>query len=160
MSRKDAAGTVDVETYLDDGSDGDAYNEPIDPDDVAQSAPAAYPVGQNYGGNSVNGNGGVDVGSSRGTFRKNLEKATGESGKGNHAHHVFPRKFAKSFDKIGIKVDDIKYGAWWESHAHLENSYQYNLWWDVFFSIDGITASDAEALADFLANLFGFTWRK
>ena len=34
VSRKDVTGTVDLQVFLDDGSDGDVDCFPIDPDDV------------------------------------------------------------------------------------------------------------------------------
>ena len=91
-------------------------------------------------------------------YRGDLQKATGQDGKGQHAHHVFPRAFAKNFSKIGIDVKNLKYGAWWESRSHLQNSYEYNQWWKAFFSMEGFTAEDAMELAEYLAELFGFDW--
>ena len=123
VSRKDASGTDDVTVYLDDGSDGTAYNEPIDPEDVSKDGARTY-TGYGGKGKSSAWNGG--------SFRKNLQKFTGKSGKGQQAHHVFPQKFIDKFEKIGVKIHDAKNGAWWESSEHQKNSYQYNLWWEAF----------------------------
>ena len=60
VCRKDTQGTEDTEEYWNDGSNGDAYNEPIDPEDMAPSTPTQAPVGQSYGTTS----GGSNPGSS------------------------------------------------------------------------------------------------
>lgn len=48
VCRKDASGTDDVTVYMDDGSDGTAYNEPIDEDDVCTGG-----TGSLYGADTV-----------------------------------------------------------------------------------------------------------
>ena len=93
----------------------------------------------------------------RGTYRNNLQNFTGFDGEGYDAHHIYPYSMAEDFWQIGIDVNKPQYGAWWESNNHRQNSYEYNLWWKAFFSISGVTAGDACALAEFLAELFGFT---
>lgn len=60
VCRKDTQGTEDTESYWNDGSNGDAYNEPMDPEDMAPSTPTQAPVGQSYGTTS----GGSNPGSS------------------------------------------------------------------------------------------------
>ena len=96
------------------------------------------------------------VNNGRSGFRGKLQKLTGKSGDGSDAHHVFPVKFEELFRALGIFIHDPLYGAWWESSAHHHSSHEYNLWWDAFFGLDGVTRSDAFALADFLAEYFGF----
>ena len=81
---------------------------------------------------------------------------TGEEGEGSHAHHIFPNAYSNSFGSLGIDNQDPQYGSWWEAHDHVQHAYEYNSWWGAFFTIDGVTASDAFALVDFLAELFGF----
>ena len=49
ICRIDISGREDFEIYLDDGSDGDSYIDPIDPDDVGAPTPAGPPVGQSHG---------------------------------------------------------------------------------------------------------------
>jgi hypothetical protein len=34
----------------------------------------------------------------------------------------------------GINVNDSIYGVWWEGTTHLQNAYDYNLEWEVFFN--------------------------
>ena len=96
--------------------------------------------------------------STKSGFRAGLQKQTGESGDGMHAHHVFPKFRSKDFKKIGIDNTDPKYGAWWEAKSHLKNAREYNLWWDCFFEEPGVTSETAKSLAEFLAKLFGFEW--
>ena len=95
-------------------------------------------------------------GGGRNGLRRGLQKLTGQNGTDRDAHHVFPVKFEDLFRALGIDIHNPQNGAWWESHAHHQNSYGYNLWWDAFFSISDVTAEDAFALADFLSNLYGF----
>lgn len=49
-----------------------------------------------------------------------------------------------------------QYGSWWDSSAHRQSSYEYNLWWDEFFKTPGVTSEDAFSLVEFLSYLFGF----
>ena len=72
------------------------------------------------------------------------------------AHHVFPKKFRTRFDKLGINIDDPKFGSWWETNAHQKNSYSYNLRWDEFF-LDNPTTGEAYGLARELGAKHGFT---
>ena len=51
-------------------------------------------------------------------------------GVGKHAHHVFPVAFTNDFLKrFGVRVNDARYGAWWDAEAHLKNAYKYNQDW-------------------------------
>lgn len=65
-------------------------------------------------------------------LRTGLKKLTGLNLKNAQAHHVFPQKFRETFDKIGLKIDEAKYGVWWESSSHSKNAYWYNKQWAEF----------------------------
>ena len=63
-------------------------------------------------------------------FRKNLIRLTSlDPGKAYQAHHIFPKKFEKYFNQVGINIHDSKYGAWWETKTHGKKSYEYNQEW-------------------------------
>lgn len=55
VCRKDASGTDDVTVYMDDGSDGTAYNEPIDPEDAHKSEGGGNVTGHRGCSNSWQG---------------------------------------------------------------------------------------------------------
>ncbi len=69
-------------------------------------------------------------------FRENLARLTGRMPEEAHAHHVFPQKLAKTFQRVGINVHDPKYGAWWEGSSHLKKAAEYTLKWEKFFERD------------------------
>ena len=52
VCRKDISGNEDVTAYFDDGSDGTAYNEPIDPDDACAGSKTGTLTSGNVGGSS------------------------------------------------------------------------------------------------------------
>jgi hypothetical protein len=52
---------------------------------------------------------------------------------GSQAHHVFPQKFARDFEQLGINVHDPRFGAWWDAVEHGKHSRAYNDAWDEFF---------------------------
>jgi hypothetical protein len=116
--------------------------------DEADVAPEEHELG--YGDGSYSSNMGA------GNFRQGLKNLTGESGTGQDAHHIFPQHFEEPFADLGIEIHDPHFGSWWDASAHRQASYEYNQWWYAFFSIDGVTATDAFALVEFLAKLFGF----
>lgn len=93
---------------------------------------------------------------SRGNFRVKLVQLIGENPPNCEAHHIFP--FSKSFEfrSLGIDVNGPKYGSWVEASTHHKFSTEYNKWWKEFFNTEGVTRSDAFALVEFLAALFGF----
>ena len=63
-------------------------------------------------------------------FRDNLIRLTSlDPGKAYQAHHIFPKKFEKYFNQVGINIHDPKYGAWWETKTHGKKSYEYNQEW-------------------------------
>ena len=53
-------------------------------------------------------------------------------------------------------MDNPDYGVMIESYYHKYFSYEYNLWWDAFFSFDDVTKNDALAVAEFLSKIFGY----
>ena len=69
----------------------------------------------------------------RANFRENLYRRTGEAKTGMDAHHTLPVKFESKFNKIGININDPKYGEWVEQSAHRRNAYRYNQDWKEFF---------------------------
>ena len=89
-------------------------------------------------------------------FRKGLAKVTGTTPSGCDAHHIFPNAFTSEFERLGIDNQNPYYGSWVDSRNHRSFSYEYNLWWREFFRTPGVKASDAFALVEFLAGLFGF----
>jgi RHS repeat-associated protein len=68
----------------------------------------------------------------KGNFRENLSRATGRHVADAHAHHVFPHKFRRQFSRLGIDVNDPRFGAWWEAGDHLSNARAYNTAWEQF----------------------------
>ena len=71
-----------------------------------------------------------------GNFRENLARLTGQNPTNAQAHHVFPQKFRDPFNNKGINIDEPRYGAWWESKAHLKNSAKYNEEWRQFLRVN------------------------
>ncbi len=73
-------------------------------------------------------------------YRKNLIKHTKEQGidllihSDLEVHHIFPKKLAKEFAKIGINVHDPRLLAWVDKPTHLKlhNGQAYNAWWSKF----------------------------
>ncbi len=49
------------------------------------------------------------------------------------AHHICPQKFRNQFAKIGIDIDDARFGLWIEKHVHRQGAYSYNKLWEGFF---------------------------
>jgi len=90
-------------------------------------------------------------------FRTNLGRLTGISPSTAHAHHVFPKKFARRFHRLGIDVNDPRYGAWWETKSHLRSAAQYNARWDEFFRRPNPSAEGARQFARELAGEYGLT---
>ena len=78
-----------------------------------------------------------------------------QDGNNYHAHHIFPQKFRKFFESIGIDVDDSQFGIWVEEHEHLTNARSYNkLWEDEIAKLMPLigTARDTEFL-EFVSQL-------
>ncbi len=67
-------------------------------------------------------------------FRENLMRLTGKRVNSSiEAHHVFPQKFKKEFEELGININDPRFGAWWEKTSHRKNAWKYNQRWIEFF---------------------------
>ena len=130
VCRKDTQGTEDTESYWNDGSNGDAYNEPIDPNDMAPSTPTQAPVGQSYGSTG----GGVNS-STSGVAQSNSNSQNGSSnlGQGKSASSsnldspVSPRKVSKGALK-NVDVHSFKEvyvgknGRSWELYKDTANN--------------------------------------
>jgi RHS repeat-associated protein len=69
-------------------------------------------------------------------FRKALSDLIGGPPKfGMHAHHTFPVEFVREFGSLGIGVGEARYGAWWDSAAHLKaHGAGYNSEWRAFLT--------------------------
>jgi len=72
-------------------------------------------------------------------FRANLGRLTGEIPEGVHAHHVFPRQFSAQFERLGIEINDPRFGAWWQAGAHQREAAAYNRAWRQFLSANPTT---------------------
>jgi hypothetical protein len=60
-----------------------------------------------------------------------LSKLTGKLPTNAQAHHIFPQaeKFADFFQGKCIDIHDPKYGSWWNTSIHQQNSSGYNKKW-------------------------------
>ena len=72
----------------------------------------------------------------RGSFRRNLIKQTGEELAGYEAHHVLPRTLESKFARLGINIHDPRFGAWVEANYHKRTAYAYNKVWRKFLNGD------------------------
>lgn len=72
---------------------------------------------------------------------------------------MFPVKFGDKFERLGIKIGDPRYGAWWEAHDHLRRAHEYNMRWRNFLDAPGATLEQALAFARELAAEYGLTVR-
>ena len=88
-------------------------------------------------------------------FRRKLQKLTGQTGEGKHAHHMFPVAHADKFKEAGIDINDPKNGAWWEAEDHLRNAHAYNDLWTWFFNSGPYTADTIRAFGELLGWLYG-----
>lgn len=70
---------------------------------------------------------------------------TGAPAEGMQAHHSLPQKFRPIFEKMGINIDNPKYGRWLESTKHNKGSYKYNKKWEQYF-IGNQHASEEEII--------------
>jgi RHS repeat-associated protein len=106
---------------------------------LAKKAETAASEEAHKGGELVELGVGVIAGGAKGkgSIRQPLGKLTGKIPKGAHAHHALPQKFAEKFDNAGLKINDPKYGSWWEAEDHLEKAYEYNKAWEKFFKSHG-----------------------
>lgn len=97
-------------------------------------------------------------------LRLNMKILTGKNpGPEIHAHHVFPRNFSDDFERLGINVNDPRFGAWVEAGWHNKVVHQggqmggaYNREWRRF--LDGNpTTVDAFRKARELGERYGLT---
>jgi RHS repeat-associated protein len=78
---------------------------------------------------------------------------------GKHAHHVFPKQFTDRFARLGLDVNDPRFGVLLDGqvHSQLHNVYRYNDEWRLWFGrITNPTAGDALQFARDLAAKYGF----
>lgn len=82
-------------------------------------------------------------------YRDALRKFTRFSGEGHQAHHIFPQKFEKDFNRIfagtDFSIHDPRFMSWWEETSHLESAYAYNKAWETWLA-GKRNASPEEAL--------------
>jgi hypothetical protein len=90
-----------------------------------------------------------------GNFCENLKILTGAIPGGAQAHHVFPQKFLREFERLGINVHDPRFGAWWSTAEHARHSAKYNDAWGRFFRGDP-TPSGAIDQARQLSGQYGY----
>ena len=78
---------------------------------------------------------------------------------GKHAHHVFPKQFTDRFARLGLDVNDPRFGVLLDGqvHSQLHNVYRYNDEWRLWFGrTTNPTAGDALKFARDLAAKYGF----
>ncbi|MBM3787002.1 MAG: hypothetical protein FJW30_21810 [Acidobacteria bacterium] len=96
--------------------------------------------------------------------RRGLMEATGKTAEevmGQHAHHIYPRKFADVWERNRINWDSAGNGAWWEAWDHLRNAYQYNRDWENWITRNaGILGGTNNAFAQQAAKEFAEELRK
>ena len=89
-----------------------------------------------------------------GNFRHNLAARTRKIGE--NAHHVFPQKFQRRFQELGIVIHEPQYGSWVSRAPHLRQSKEYNRLWGDFFRCAAVTAEDARNYVRNLAARYQF----
>lgn len=97
-------------------------------------------------------------------FRGAMQRATFNSGVGQHAHHIFAQQFKETWEKLGINCAEN--GAWWEVTDHLRNAYDYNKAWERWATENAslikndkfAAASSAYDFARELAEKYGLKW--
>lgn len=63
-----------------------------------------------------------------------LQRLAGQqSGAGVDANHMFPRKFRREGEALGIDWDDASNMTWWYRGDHQQNAYHYNRGWNEWF---------------------------
>ena len=96
-------------------------------------------------------------GFARWNFRRNLTREIGEVA-GAEAHHVFPHALRTDFAKLGIDVNNPRFGAWWEKAGHRANAHAYNREWRQFLNTDP-TREQALQFGRDLGRRYGFETR-
>ena len=75
------------------------------------------------------------------------------------AHHVLPQALEPQFSRLGININDPKWGAWVEGGTHQGWSHAYQLEWETWLGRNpNATLADVNAQAATLAQQFGYTW--
>src|SRR5439155_1479473 len=98
----------------------------------------------------------------RGNFRDNLSRLTGEAPAEADAHHMLPQaeRFAGNFQKAGVNIHDPRLGTWWERTQHLKNSSAWNQSWDQFFRTGPKNALQVLQFAQKLSKVYGIAFPK
>jgi len=98
-------------------------------------------------------------------FRKGVLARVGvdaAEAKGKHAHHVLPKQFAEKFSRLGLDVNDPRFGALLDGPAHMQlhNVLKYNSRWSDWLGKNpNATADDVLRFAEELAREYGYTFR-
>jgi hypothetical protein len=72
---------------------------------------------------------------------------------------MFPKIFSDQFEKIGIRIGEAAYGAWWEVKDHLANAYEYDQLWLTW--LDTAAEKNVPAAYEYarqLARRYGLNW--
>jgi hypothetical protein len=99
------------------------------------------------------------------TFRKGVLQRLGVSealAVNKHAHHVLPRQHAERFARLGLDVNDPRFGVLLdgEVHVQLHNALKYNARWAEWLDRNQYaTADDVLRFAEELAREYGFSFR-
>ena len=89
-------------------------------------------------------------------FRGSLEKAFGSPPRaGYDAHHVLPVQFGDRLARLGIDVNDARYGTWIDRTVHQGISKEYARDWEAFLQ-GSPTPEQVLAFARMLAGKYGF----
>jgi len=96
-----------------------------------------------------------------GNFRQKLQTLTGANSSdlvGKEAHHVLPQQFERYFKKLGIDINDPRWGTWVDANSHRNWSYEYNQKWAQFFKDNSYnpTVTQVEEFAQELAEEYEF----
>jgi hypothetical protein len=95
-------------------------------------------------------------------FRENLLKRTPIPRGMNQpqAHHVLPQAIESQFSKIGINVNDPKWGVWVEGGVHQSWTQSYQVAWERWLTTNpNATINQVENEAQALAKTYGFNWK-
>ena len=82
----------------------------------------------------------------------------GRMGSAFHRHHVFPQKFRAAFERLGINIDNVRFGSPVRGDLHLGWSAEYNREWEAFLA----TNPTREEVLDFgrhMGDRYGFETR-
>ena len=96
------------------------------------------------------------------TFRENLSRLTGFSGRFMdiefHAHHLIPKQFFARFRRLGVDIHNPIFGQWLQDTAHiaLHQNGTYNAMFGSFINkleTSGMRGNEAvQATMEFIAN--------